>query len=114
MELSVSNDLVSEDLISECKPSQRIGVDSMDSSFIDSNVFWVEQSAREENAPGWITWLTLKFTDLSGVTGMEKSTISSAAVPKPQNKTLELESNDPTRPNAKKISAPFSFMNLKF
>ena len=71
---------------------------SFDSSSIDSDVFYVEQTSTEGSPIRNNTPAILNSTEISGVMEREVITISSVASPEPRIVTLDSDSNDPTIP----------------
>ena len=71
---------------------------SLDSSFTESAIFYVERSS-EEGSPIWNNSpALLNSTDLSGDMARETTTISSVASPEPQIVTKDSDSKEPTFP----------------
>ena len=71
---------------------------SLDSSSLESDVFYVEQSSVEGSPIRNNTPAILNSTEISGDMKRELITISSVASPEPRIVTLDSDSNDPTIP----------------
>ena len=71
---------------------------SLDSSSIESDVFYVERSSEEGSPIRKKTPAILNSTELSGAIEGEVITISSVASPETRTVTLDSDSNEPTFP----------------
>ena len=71
---------------------------SLDSSSIESDVFYVERSSEESSPIKNNTPASFSSTELSGAMGRGTITISSVASPEPRTVTIDSDSNEPTTP----------------
>ena len=88
---------------------------SLDSSSIESDVFYVEQSSVEGSPIRNNTPAILNLTEISGAMEREVITISSVASPEPRIVTLDSDSNGPTIPygfGSQQLILPLSLHDL--
>ena len=65
---------------------------------IDSDVFYVEQSPKDQSLPRPNTPIVLNSTEMSGMETREMISISSTASLEPHSVTFDSDSNEPTMP----------------
>ena len=85
---------------------------SLDSSYTESDVFYVEQSSVEGSPIRNNTPAIFNSTEISGAMEGEVITISSVASPEPRIVTLDSDSNDPTIPYGFRSQQPIVLPSL--